>query len=128
MSQHASLPHASGGHHEAVADTPHGSLKGYLTGFALAVVLTIIPFWLVMGNVLDNTIATSILIIVFAVVQIIVHMVYFLHLDTQSEGGWNMLALIFTVIMVMIGVVGSVWVMYHLNLNMMPGAMTGTPG
>jgi cytochrome o ubiquinol oxidase operon protein cyoD len=128
MSSDAHASHPADGHHAIAADAPHGSMKGYLTGFALAVVLTVIPFWLVMGNVLDNAVATSILVIVFAIVQIIVHMIYFLHLDTTSEGGWNMLALIFTVIMVVIGIVGSLWVMYHLNLNMMPGMMTAHPG
>lgn len=124
----AHLSHSAAGHHAASVDAPHGTLKGYLTGFALSVVLTIIPFWLVMGDVLGNRIATSILIILFAVVQIAVHMIYFLHLDTRSEGGWNMLALIFTVIVLVITIAGSLWVMYHLNVNMMPGAMTGTPG
>lgn len=128
MSSDVHASHHADGHHAIAADAPHGSFKGYITGFVLAVVLTVIPFWLVMGNVLDNTVATSIIVMVLAVVQIIVHMIYFLHLDTASEGGWNMLALIFTVIMVVIGIVGSLWVMYHLNLNMMPGMMMNHPG
>jgi cytochrome o ubiquinol oxidase operon protein cyoD len=128
MSSDAHFSRPAAGHHDASGSAPHGTLKGYLTGFVLAVVLTVIPFWLVMGDVLDNRIATSILIILFAVVQIIVHMIYFLHLDTRSEGGWNMLALIFTVIVLVITIIGSLWVMYHLDLNMMPGMMTGTPG
>ena len=47
-------------------------------------------------------------------------MVYFLHMNTKSEGGWNMLALIFTLVIVAIAIAGSLWVMYHLNTNMMP--------
>jgi cytochrome o ubiquinol oxidase operon protein cyoD len=57
----------------------------------------------------------------FAVVQIVVHMVFFLHMNGRSEGGWTMLALIFTIILVVIALTGSLWVMYHLNTNMMPG-------
>ncbi|MNE33415.1 Cytochrome bo(3) ubiquinol oxidase subunit 4 [compost metagenome] len=53
-------------------------------------------------------------------VQIVVHMVFFLHMNHRSEGGWNMLALIFTLVILVIAVAGSVWVMYHLNANMMP--------
>jgi cytochrome o ubiquinol oxidase operon protein cyoD len=53
-------------------------------------------------------------------VQIVVHMVYFLHMNAQSEGGWTMLALIFTLVLVVITLSGSLWVMYHLNENMMP--------
>ena len=56
----------------------------------------------------------------FAAVQIVVHMVYFLHMNAKSEGGWTMLALIFTLVLVVITLSGSLWVMYHLNSNMMP--------
>jgi cytochrome o ubiquinol oxidase subunit IV len=103
-------------HHEA----GHGSLKGYLTGFGLSVVLTAIPFWLVMADVLGSANATALVIMAFAAVQIVVHMVYFLHMNTRSEGGWTFLALIFTVVLVVITLAGSLWVMYHLNTNMMP--------
>jgi cytochrome o ubiquinol oxidase operon protein cyoD len=105
------------GHGDGAA---HGTLKGYLTGFLLSVVLTAIPFWLVMGKVFADRNATTLIVLAFAVVQILVHMVYFLHLNTQSEGGWNMLALIFTVVLVVITLSGSLWVMYHMNANMMP--------
>jgi cytochrome o ubiquinol oxidase operon protein cyoD len=58
----------------------------------------------------------------FAVVQIVVHMIYFLHMTTKSEGGWTMMALIFTIVLVVITLAGSIWVMFHLNSNMMPMA------
>lgn len=98
----------------------HGSFKGYMTGFLLSVFLTAIPFWLVMGDVLPSKQATIVIILGFAVVQILVHMVFFLHMNTRSEGGWNMLALIFTLVLVVITLAGSLWVMYHMNSNMMP--------
>jgi cytochrome o ubiquinol oxidase subunit IV len=106
-------------HHHGDA-SGHGTLKGYVTGFVLAVILTAIPFWLVMGDVLGDSQTTALVIMALAVVQIIVHMVYFLHMNTKSEGGWTMLALIFTVVLVVITLSGSLWVMYHLNHNMMP--------
>ncbi|TPK59201.1 cytochrome o ubiquinol oxidase subunit IV [Mesorhizobium sp. B2-4-19] len=106
--------HANGG-------AAHGSFKGYLIGFVLSVILTAIPFWLVMSGAIDNKQATAIVVMAFAVVQIVVHMVFFLHMNTASEGGWSMLALIFTLILVVIVLTGSLWVMYHLNANMMPG-------
>jgi cytochrome o ubiquinol oxidase operon protein cyoD len=98
----------------------HGSLRSYLTGFVLAAILTIIPFWLVMGHVIASTQATILIVLGLAVVQILVHMVYFLHLNTRSEQGWNMLALIFTVVLVVIVLGASIWVMYNENANMMP--------
>jgi cytochrome o ubiquinol oxidase operon protein cyoD len=57
------------------------------------------------------------------VVQIVVHLVYFLHMNRASSRSWNMAALIFTVVVVAILGAGTIWVMYHLNLNMMPGMM-----
>ena len=101
----------------------HSTFKGYMTGFVLAVILTAIPFWLVMGKVFDKPSTTAFIILGFAVVQIVVHMIYFLHLDAKSESGWNMLALIFTLVLVVITLSGSLWVMYHLNHNMMPASM-----
>jgi len=98
----------------------HGSLRGYLIGFVLSVVLTAVPFWLVMGDVLDSKQLTGFIVMALAVVQIVVHMVYFLHMDTRAEQGWTMMALIFTLIVVVIALSGSLWVMYHLNTNTMP--------
>ncbi|MGL4285193.1 MAG: cytochrome o ubiquinol oxidase subunit IV [Phreatobacter sp.] len=111
------------GHH---AGSGHGSLKGYLIGFGLSVVLTAIPFWLVMTGALGNAQATALIITALAVAQIVVHMVFFLHMDTRAEGGWTMMALIFTLIVVGITLIGSLWVMFHLTTNMMPGHDMGS--
>jgi len=108
------------GHGHDDGPVSHSTFKGYMTGFVLAVILTAIPFWLVMGKVFDKPGTTALVILAFAVVQIVVHMVYFLHMDAKSEGGWNMLALIFTLVLVVITLAGSLWVMYHMNTNMMP--------
>ncbi len=109
--------HGHDDHHDEAA---HGTLRDYVTGFVLSVILTAIPFWLVMGEVIQGSTLTAVVILAFAAVQIVVHMVYFLHMNTRSEGGWNMLALIFTVVIVVITLAGSLWVMHHLNDNMMP--------
>ncbi|NWE52497.1 MULTISPECIES: cytochrome o ubiquinol oxidase subunit IV [unclassified Brevundimonas] len=119
MSAEAHNDHAVDHHDHHGDDHDHGSFKTYMIGFLLSVVLTAIPFWLVMTGALPAA-ATGLIITAFAVVQIIVHMIFFLHMNHKSEGGWNMLALIFTIVVVVIAVAGSVWVMYHLNVNMMP--------
>ncbi|OHV84262.1 cytochrome o ubiquinol oxidase subunit IV [Rhizobium sp. LCM 4573] len=98
----------------------HGTFKGYVTGFVLAAILTAIPFWLVMGDVLESKLLTAFFIMGLGVVQIVVHMVCFLHMNPRSEGGWTMMALIFTLVLVAITLAGSLWVMHHLNANMMP--------
>lgn len=121
---------ASSGHsdvtdHASGAIKGHGSKRSYLIGFALSSVLTAIPFWLVMSGVLGNPGLTAAAVIVFAVLQILVHTVCFLHVNTQSEGGWTIIAYLFTAVILLITIAGSLWIMYHLNSNMMPGVMTG---
>lgn len=99
---------------------PHGKLRDYLVGFVLSVVLTAIPFWLVMGSPRIDKLAVVAIIITFAVIQMIVHVVCFLHLKPGTEDGWSMTSLVFTLILVFITLAGSIWVMYHLDINMMP--------
>jgi cytochrome o ubiquinol oxidase subunit IV len=108
-------------HHD---DGMHATTGGYAIGFLLSVVLTAVPFWLVMNRVLPTSGLTAFVVLAFAIVQIVVHMVFFLHMNTKSEGGWNMLALIFTTVLVAIMLAGSMWVMHHLNTNMMPSMTT----
>jgi cytochrome o ubiquinol oxidase operon protein cyoD len=119
-SLHNSTLGGDGHDHDGHAEASHSTFKGYMTGFVLAVILTAIPFWLVMGKVFDKSSTTAIVILAFAAVQIVVHMIYFLHMNTKSEGGWTLLALLFTLVLVVITLSGSLWVMYHLNTNMMP--------
>ena len=112
------------GHGEAEShghgiEIPHASMRDYAIGFALSVVLTAIPFWLVMTGQFSNGV-TAAIIMVFAAVQVVVHMVYFLHMSPKAEGGWTMTTLLFTIIVVVIMLAGSLWVMHHLNTNMMP--------
>ena len=110
--------HADGEHAEGAI---HVTRRDYVTGFSLAAVLTAIPFWLVMTDALHNRVATAAAVMILAMVQIVVHMIYFLHMKARVEGGWSLLALIFTAIIVFITLSGSLWVMYHLQINMMPG-------
>lgn len=117
--------HDHHGHHGHEDHADHGSLKTYTIGFVLSVILTAIPFWLVMNKTFDKSSTTALVILAFAAVQIVVHMVYFLHMNTRAEGGWSLLALVFTLVLVVITLSGSIWVMYHLNTNMMPGMAPG---
>nr|WP_298726451.1 cytochrome o ubiquinol oxidase subunit IV [uncultured Steroidobacter sp.] len=102
------------------ASEPHGTLREYVTGFILSVILTAIPFYLVMGDVPLSKTTIALVIMAFAAVQMIVHMVYFLHMTPRSEDGWTLTSLVFTLILVVITLAGSLWVMYHMDTNMMP--------
>jgi cytochrome o ubiquinol oxidase subunit IV len=105
------------GHDDAPA---HGTLQSYLIGFGLSVVLTVIPFWLIMAHVIANKAVAAITIMGFAAVQIVVHIIYFLHVNFRSERGWTFLTLMFTAIVLFITLSGSLWVMFHLTQNMAP--------
>jgi cytochrome o ubiquinol oxidase subunit IV len=95
-----------------------GSLKSYLTGFILSLLLTAIPFALVMRGTWS---ASAALAGIFSagLVQILVHLHYFLHLDTSSAARWNMVALIFTLLIMALFVGGTLWIMSSLNYRMM---------
>ena len=113
--------HSSHDHDDFLEDgIPHVNAKDYLTGFVLSVILTAIPFWLVMAKVLPTPTITVLVILAFAMVQVVVHMVYFLHMDAKSENGWNLLALIFTAVLLVIVLIGTLWVMHNMNVNMRP--------
>ena len=110
--------------HDHVAGQPHATLRGYLTGFVLSVILTAVPFWLIMNDALESKQLVAFIIMAFAAVQMVVHVKYFLHMSRKSEEGWTLVSLIFTLILVVITLAGSLWVMYHLDSNMMPGHET----
>ena len=95
-----------------------GSLKSYAIGFVFSLVLTVIPFALVMSSGISHSV---VLFGIFgaAITQILVHLHYFLHLDTSSAARWNVLALLFTLLIMILFVGGTLWIMYHLNYRMM---------
>lgn len=95
-----------------------GSLRSYLTGFVLALILTAMPFALVMSGTLSSSAALA-GILSAGVVQILVHLHYFLHLDTSSAARWNVLALIFTLLIMILFVGGTLWIMHSLYYRMM---------
>ncbi|WP_430460172.1 cytochrome o ubiquinol oxidase subunit IV [Thalassolituus sp. LLYu03] len=96
----------------------HG-VKPYVIGFILAVILTVIPFWLVMEHVLDKT-ATLWTIVGFAVVQLVVHLKYFLHLTfTTEDGRLSTFTFLFSALIIVLVVGLSVWIIYASNAMMM---------
>lgn len=95
-----------------------GSLTTYVVGVVLSIILTIIPFYMVMNHSLSVGYLMAV-VWVLAVIQIAIQARFFLHLDRYSEGGWNLLSLWFTIMVVGIIVVGSLWIMTHLNMNTM---------
>ncbi|KPC18508.1 Cytochrome o ubiquinol oxidase, subunit IV [Pseudomonas syringae pv. maculicola] len=98
------------------AGTSHGSSRSYLVGFLLSVLL--IPFALVMFPSLPRTI-TAWLVVALGVIQIVVHLKFFLHLDTAEEQRWNLIALIFSAVIILLLVGLSLWIMGSIHHNML---------
>jgi cytochrome o ubiquinol oxidase operon protein cyoD len=92
--------------------------KPYLIGFALAVLLSAIPFGLVAAGVL-SPIATLVVIAILAIVQVLVHLRYFLHLDLKESPRENLLAIAFAAVLIFLMVGGSLWIMLDLRIRMM---------
>lgn len=94
------------------------SLRSYISGFILAIILTGISFALVMSGAVSRS-ATLVGIFAAAVVQILVHLHYFLHLDMSSAARWNLMALLFALLIMIIFIGGSIWIILDLNFRMM---------
>jgi cytochrome o ubiquinol oxidase operon protein cyoD len=94
-----------------------GSFKSYATGFIFSIILTGLAFALVMSGTFSRS---TVLFGIFcaAIVQILVHLHYFLHLDTSSAMRWNVLVLVFALLIMILFVGGTIWIMYHLNYRM----------
>lgn len=95
----------------------HASLRNYLIGFVLAVVLTAIPFWLVASHALPPQ-RTLLIIGIAAVLQVLVHLRFFLHINFTTTPRENVLALAFTCVLIFIMVGGSFWIMFDLHQRM----------
>jgi cytochrome o ubiquinol oxidase operon protein cyoD len=92
--------------------------KGYVIGFVASLILTIIPFYFAATQSLEKT-TTYAVLFGCAIVQVLVHFAYFLHMETKTEEGrWNFLSLVFSALVVLIIIVGSIWIMWNLNINM----------
>ena len=94
-------------------------IRGYLIGLALSVAATAVAFYLV-GSSLVWQPSIPAALIVLAIAQMGVHIVFFLHITTRPDSVNNVMALTFGVFVVFVLIVGSVWIMTHLNHNMIP--------
>jgi cytochrome o ubiquinol oxidase subunit IV len=103
--------------HQGSAGAGSGSVKSYATGFFLSIMLTAIPFGLVMTGTLSHPL-TIFCIFSAAVLQIFVQLHYFLHLDGSSAMYWNVMSLLFTFFIIFLFVGGSIWIMYSLDYRM----------
>ena len=123
----SSATHSS---HAAGHGGSHGSWKSYIVGFVLSLVLTLASFGAVMTGKLPHS-AILPAIVVLAVAQLVVQLVYFLHMGTAPEQRSNLAIFLFTGLIIATVVCGSLWVLHNMNENMMhpmPMSMPSTTG
>ena len=115
---------AAPGDQEAGTHSVAVGVRNYLIGLALATGLTVGSFWVASGTGLIYTPGVPMALAALAVAQMGVHLAFFLHITTGPDNTNNALALAFGALIVGIVIAGSLWIMYHLNTNMMvPGSM-----
>jgi len=98
---------------------PGQRLLGYLVGLGLSVLLTATSFF-VAGTDLVWQPSIPVALTVLAIAQMGVHLVFFLHITTGPDNTNNVMALAFGLLIVFLVIGGSIWIMSHLNQNMMP--------
>ncbi|CAI8799632.1 MULTISPECIES: cytochrome o ubiquinol oxidase subunit IV [Pseudomonas] len=104
--------------HNSHAEGNHGSVKSYVIGFILSVILTAIPFGLVMFPSMPKDI-TIMIVVALAVIQVVVHLVYFLHMDRSAEQRSNVSTFLFTAMVIALLVGLSLWIMFSIHTSMM---------
>ena len=104
--------------------TPHDAVisetVAYVIGLALALILTGVSFWVASTSVLWGP-GVAVGLVVLAIAQMGVHLVFFLHITSGPDNTNNVLALAFGVLIVFLVMIGTIWIMSHMNANMMPG-------
>ena len=104
---------------EEAADEIGRGVRGYLIGLALAAGLSIVSFYIARSTLVWAP-SIPIALSVLAIAQMGVHLVFFLHMTSGPDNVNNLLALAFGLLIVMLLVFGSLWIMGHMNHNMMP--------
>jgi cytochrome o ubiquinol oxidase subunit IV len=94
----------------------------YIIGFVLSLLLTLAAYFSVINHVMSGTMI-MLVIAGLAIAQLLVQLLFFLHLGQESKPRFNLLIFLFMVLVVGIVVIGSLWIMHHLDYNMMPADM-----
>jgi cytochrome o ubiquinol oxidase subunit IV len=97
----------------------HGTIQSYVIGYALSIVFTLIPYYLVVNRVVTGIVLFG-TILVFALVQALIQVLFFLHLGRERKPKWQSGFLAATAGGIFVVTVGTFWIMYHLHENMTP--------
>ncbi|QCI18987.1 cytochrome o ubiquinol oxidase subunit IV [Buchnera aphidicola (Aphis nerii)] len=93
-------------------------IQSYIYTFLFSILLTIIPFFIIKNQYFSNTL-NRLIIILCSCIQIIIHFIYFLHLNSVKKHYWYLTSLLFIIIIIFIVIFGSIWIMLNLNHHIM---------
>lgn len=96
--------------------TKNTSLLTYSLGFGISLVLTLLAYFAVTDNWFAST-GLLVFVVTLALVQLIAQLILFLHLGSESKPRWNLYALLFAIMVIVIIVFGSLWIMYNLDYH-----------
>ena len=116
---HLVHPDAAPGDEPIDAHEPAEGITGYLIGLGLATLLTMVSFFIAQTTLVWQP-SIPVALAVLAIAQMGVHLVFFLHITTGPDNVNNVMALAFGVLIVLLIITGSLWIMAHVNHNMMP--------
>jgi cytochrome o ubiquinol oxidase operon protein cyoD len=111
MAQHSNV-NSHGGHEAHGEHESHGSLKSYVIGFVLSLVLTAIPLIVVLNGLMKGK-AALVVLLGTAILQFIVQLFYFMHLKEEKKPRYNLMVLLLGLAIVLTIVVGSIWIMTY---------------
>lgn len=94
------------------SEEAHGSIKSYTLGFIFSIVLTVIPITIVLNGWLEGR-ANAIMLMVFAVLQLAIQLLFFMHLREEKKPRYNLISLVFGLVILLVIVAGSMWIMMY---------------
>lgn len=100
-------------------ETNYDPTQSYILGFLFSILLTIVPYLLVVNQRLSGNLLIGVLVAV-ALGQMVIQLFFFLHMGHERKPRWNMLVFLFMALIVLIVVIGSLWIMNNLEYNMHP--------
>ncbi|HAB98272.1 MAG TPA: cytochrome o ubiquinol oxidase subunit IV [Parachlamydiales bacterium] len=108
-------------HHfdEPPQSVEYGTARSYALGFFLSALLVLAAYFVTSERLLSG-LALGLVVSALGLAQAILQLVLFLNLFREAKPRWNILVFFFMVLVVLILVLGSLWIMNHLNYNMMP--------
>lgn len=107
--------------HKTETNSEHGTTSSYVVGFLLSLICTFIPYYMVVHQTVTGTVLLG-TILGFAVVQMLIQVIFFLHIGRGKKPNWNVYFLISTVGIIVAVVFGSIFIMHNLHYNMSPDA------